>query len=337
MTLFTISMVAIAACQSPTEQSTNHRSSDISTNCRFIDHRMGKTEVCGQPQRIVVLGPYLLEPLLALGIQPVGYADHEAFHQGDFTEPSQQIPYLGSRITQPLVNVGSADNPSLEAMLKIQPDLILSADDENRAQYQTFSTIAPTLILQYDQVEENLKTLAQAVNRPERSEQLLTKVEQQVIAARQALAPVVDASPNVLLLHSQFPDLYLGNDRLDNCSDILKALGFQFLYPPGFENTAPRIPISLEILPQFNAADLIVMVGRDHGGIKQLSSTNHFEESQLSKIKQDWEGNAIAQSLTASQAGKVYFIPYYLCMTLPGPIGTELYLEELKEQLLGRS
>ena len=41
-----------------------------------------------------------------------------------------------------------------------------------------------------------------------------------------------------------------------------------------------------------------------------------------------------AQSLDASQAGRVYFIPAYLCAGLPGPIGTELYLEELKEQLL---
>jgi iron complex transport system substrate-binding protein len=41
----------------------------------------------------------------------------------------------------------------------------------------------------------------------------------------------------------------------------------------------------------------------------------------------------IAQSLDASQAGQVYFVQGYLCATLPGPIGTELYLEELQEQL----
>ncbi|MGP1386521.1 MAG: hypothetical protein ACTS2F_23375 [Thainema sp.] len=43
---------------------------------------------------------------------------------------------------------------------------------------------------------------------------------------------------------------------------------------------------------------------------------------------------AIAQFLDASQAGRVYFIPAYFCRGLPGAIGTELYLEELKEQSL---
>ena len=47
---------------------------------------MGATEICGQLQRIVVLGPYVLEPLLALNVQLVGYADHIAFHQGDYTD-----------------------------------------------------------------------------------------------------------------------------------------------------------------------------------------------------------------------------------------------------------
>lgn len=65
-----------------------------------------------------------------------------------------------------------------------------------------------------------------------------------------------------------------------------------------------------------------------------LEGDDNFEAHQLSTLKQAWEENAIAQSLDASKAGRVYFIPLYLCAGLPGPIGTELYLEELKEQLL---
>ena len=61
---------------------------------------------------------------------------------------------------------------------------------------------------------------------------------------------------------------------------------------------------------------------------------DRFENQQLSKLKQDWEKNAIAQSLDASKTGRVYFSPIYLCCGLPGSIGAELYLEELKRQLL---
>ncbi|WP_041780074.1 hypothetical protein [Allocoleopsis franciscana] len=63
-------------------------------------------------------------------------------------------------------------------------------------------------------------------------------------------------------------------------------------------------------------------------------STQNFSEGQLRQVQQKWEKSAIAQSLTASKSDRVYFVPAYICYGLPGPIGTELYLEELKEQLL---
>lgn len=44
--------------------------------------------------------------------------------------------------------------------------------------------------------------------------------------------------------------------------------------------------------------------------------------------------NEIAQSLEASKEGRVYYIPAYMCLGLTGAIGTELYLNELKTQLL---
>ena len=65
-----------------------------------------------------------------------------------------------------------------------------------------------------------------------------------------------------------------------------------------------------------------------------VTEANNFNKNQLLEIKQAWQENAIAQSLDASQAGRVYFIPAYLCLGLPGTIGTELYLEELEQQLL---
>ena len=100
------------------------------------------------------------------------------------------------------------------------------------------------------------------------------------------------------------------------------------------DDSSASIPISLETLPQFNHADLIILLGHNFSDLQQISSSQDFEDHQLSKLKQAWEKNEIAQSLDASKAGKVYFIPAYLCAAYPGPIGAEFYLEELKEQLL---
>jgi iron complex transport system substrate-binding protein len=117
--------LVIVSCQNPTKNNYQNTTSKLE-DCRTIEHQMGKTEVCGQPQRIVVFGPWLLESLLALDLQPVGYADYVEFFQEDYTDPAKQIPYLGDRLTQPLANVGSVYSPSIEAILKVKPDWIIA-------------------------------------------------------------------------------------------------------------------------------------------------------------------------------------------------------------------
>lgn len=312
------------------------QSTTSTTDCRTIKHELGETEVCGQPQRIVVLGPYVLEPLLALDVQPVAFADHIMLHQGDYNDPNQQIPYLGSRITQPLANIGTAYSPSTEAMLKVQPDLILGTDS-NADQYETLSEIAPTLLLKWADTEMTLRAIAQAVDRTEQAEQLLMETEQQIVAARETFAPVIATHPKILLLSSsQLQEINLGNSGHGLCSSLIEELGFQLVAPPGFDssNSESLVPISLETLPQLNAADSIILLGSNFSELNQLDGTKNFENHQLAKLKQAWEGNVIAQSLQASKAGRVYFIPAYLCLGLPGSIGTKLYLNELQRQLL---
>lgn len=335
--------ISIVACQGNPALVRNNAISAPSTdhtNCRMISHAMGETKICGEPHRIVVLGPYLLEFLLALNIQPIGFADHIAIHQGDYTQPSQQIPYLGNRISQPLVNVGIAYTPSIEAILKAQPDLILGIDGNNAKQYQTLANIAPTLMLKWTEPEESLRVIAQVVNRSKQAEQLIRQSRQQVASARQAFAPLVKTAPRLLLLSSaELREIYLGVNTHGLCSSLLKELGFQLIVPPGFQPSQQTtlVPITLEALPQLNHADLIVLLGNNFNGINQFDSTKNFEEHQLSKLQQAWEKSEIAQALNASKRSQVYFIPAYLCLGLPGPIGTDLYLNELKKQLLSSS
>lgn len=64
-----LAAVAMVSCQTQANQSATAPSAvpSATTDCRAVTHEMGETEICGIPQRIVVLGPYVLEPLLTLG------------------------------------------------------------------------------------------------------------------------------------------------------------------------------------------------------------------------------------------------------------------------------
>ncbi|QYO68703.1 ABC transporter substrate-binding protein [Leptolyngbya sp. 7M] len=264
----------------------------------------------------------------------MAFADLSTWHLGKYDNPSQQIPYLGEYITHSLTNLGSAGQPSIESLLAVQPDLILGTDFINADQYETLSDIAPTLVLQWDDAETNMRTIAQAVGYPEKADSLLTEIEQKIAAGKDKFSTFVAQYPNVLLLSSgQLQEIYMGNSAHGLCSSLLTDLGFNLVTLEGAEENRPGmpVPISLETLSQIKNADLIILLGSD---LTRLDSAETFREKQLSGLKQAWERNAIVQSLNASKAGRVYFIPAYLCLGLPGPIGTELYLNELKQQLL---
>ncbi|MEM1254618.1 MAG: iron-siderophore ABC transporter substrate-binding protein [Cyanobacteria bacterium P01_H01_bin.21] len=326
--------VAIAACQRPTNspEVTSEPSSN-SDGCQIIAHVSGETEICGQPQRVIALGPYVLEPLIALGIQPTGFADHMAFKQSTYDNPSAQIPYLGERISNQPANVGVAYTPSIEAISKAQPDLIIGSEF-NAQQYETLSKIAPTVLLDYYDTEENLRTIAKAVSRSDMAEQLIADTEQTIASAQKTFSDSARANPNALLLFSNPPELAVSKGNQELCHTLLEKLGFQLVSLPGFESNDSRdtaIPISSEQLSNLNNADFVILLGSN---FETRESTISYEDDQLSGSRKAWQENAIAQSLDASKAGRVYFIPAYMCLGLPGPIGTELYLDELKTQLL---
>ncbi|MEM8545020.1 MAG: ABC transporter substrate-binding protein [Cyanobacteria bacterium P01_H01_bin.119] len=286
----------------------------------------------------MVLGAAMLEPVLALGGQPAAYADYQSSPLDKYDDPSQQIPYLGDRIVGPIDNIGSVAQPNIEAIAKVKPDLILGTE-YNAAQYNTFSQIAPTLLLTWTEAEGNLRAIAQIFGKSAQAEQLIAERAQQVADAHKAFAAVAADYPKALVLHANtLQKIYFRGDQMFGlCASLVKELGFDLVSLPGFDEFNSDTPavISVETLPQLSQdADLILMFGSDFDLPEQLRGTDDYEEHQISALKEAWEENEIAQSLETNQAGRVYFMPYALCASLPGPIGTELYLEELKEQLL---
>ncbi|ERN41879.1 hypothetical protein KR51_00014810, partial [Rubidibacter lacunae KORDI 51-2] len=67
---------------------------------------------------------------------------------------------------------------------------------------------------------------------------------------------------------------------------------------------------------------------------EEAVDTQEIRQQQLAGIQQEWSDSAIAQSLTASQAGRVYFTTFFEWNFYNGPLGTELVLEQLRQFLL---
>jgi iron complex transport system substrate-binding protein len=322
----------------------HRQSADISSShrtprgdCQTVRHLGGETRICGQPQRIVVLNPKMLDILLSLDVQPIGYAEVFSNRRGDFDQPSQQIPYLGDRITQPIANLGMSSKPSLETIIRLKPDLILGDIRGNQQQYSQLSQIAPTLLFEYvgsDKWQDSLQAIAQVLGRTHQAKKIIAAHDQQIATTRQILAPVVKAYPKVLMVSSEQLNSSINLvTSLDFCGALLEDIGFKLATVSQSKPTNITQPISVEILPKLDA-DLIIVQGHNIVELSKIENTNSFAKIQLQSVQKSWNTNTLAQSLTASRKNLVYFIPTYICLGLPSPSGTQITIQYLQEQLL---
>ena len=89
-----------------------------------IKHAEGETKLDKPAKKVVVLEWVYSEDLLALGVQPVGMADIKNYNKwvNTKTKPSKDV-----------VDVGTRQQPNLEEISRLKPDLIITASFRSKA------------------------------------------------------------------------------------------------------------------------------------------------------------------------------------------------------------
>ncbi|MCG7406499.1 AraC family transcriptional regulator [Paenibacillus sp. ACRRX] len=141
---------------------------------KIVSTVKGDVEIPVNPKRVVVL--YLLGDVLALGIEPVGISD--VYEGAAFESKLAGIQKLGEWF-----------KPSPEAVLALDPDLIIVPSEET---YATLNQIAPTVYIPYEEMklDDRLKQLGEVLGKGEEFQELLNnfyaKVEQSKEKLKQA-------------------------------------------------------------------------------------------------------------------------------------------------------
>ncbi|RJL21684.1 ABC transporter substrate-binding protein [Bailinhaonella thermotolerans] len=138
---------------------------------RVVKHAMGETKVPETPKRVVVLDTDKLDTMASLGLTPVGAA------RGD--QQTGWPAYLGERF-QKVEPVGTLKEPSLEAIKKLRPDLILGSKFRQEALYPKLAAIAPTVFTEKVGLtwKENFLLDADALNKKAEAEKVLAGYHQ---------------------------------------------------------------------------------------------------------------------------------------------------------------
>jgi iron complex transport system substrate-binding protein len=139
---------------------------------RVVKHAMGEAEISGTPENVVVLDTGELDSAMTLGVSPVGSV--EAVDGLGY--PS----YLEG--TDGIENVGTIEQPNLEKIAALEPDLILSSRLRHEKIYDQLSEIAPTVFTETTGVtwKENFDLHAEALNKTQKAEQVEEEYEESI-------------------------------------------------------------------------------------------------------------------------------------------------------------
>lgn len=187
-------LAATAACGAATAtgDAAEQQSDTSGAFPRTIAHAMGETEIPAQPERVVVLDSGELDDVTLLGIEPVGAVSPHFKTAGGFPD------YLAS-MTENTVDVGPMEEPDLEKIAELAPDLILSSKIRHEAIYADLSAIAPTVFTETTGVswKENLAVHAEALGLEDEAAAALEAYEAQAAALGDAIEAAYGEMPTV--------------------------------------------------------------------------------------------------------------------------------------------
>lgn len=136
-----------------------------------IKHAMGTTVIPASPKRVVVLDTDKVDSALTLGVTPVGAA-----RAGELTGwPT----YFGANATKDIKEVGTLQEPNLEAIAGLKPDLILGSRFRQEKFYTELAKIAPTVFTENvgKPWKENFLLDGAALGQKAKAQQLLADYE----------------------------------------------------------------------------------------------------------------------------------------------------------------
>lgn len=143
---------------------------------RTVEHAMGKAEISGQPKRVVALDQSFVDAVLTLETPVVGYTTYRSI---DTSLPG----YLGAvaaRYGKEATPVGTLEQPSLEKIAALKPDLIVSAKVRHEALYDKLSKIAPTVFSETTGAiwKDNLRLMGRALGKEQLAEKRIKAYEE---------------------------------------------------------------------------------------------------------------------------------------------------------------
>ncbi|HEX2313396.1 MAG TPA: iron-siderophore ABC transporter substrate-binding protein, partial [Thermomonospora sp.] len=147
--------------------------------------------------RVVSLEWVHTEELLALGVTPVGNADSETY--------GEWVTAPGAALPASVADVGTRQEPSLEKIRALKPDLIVVDEARSKANYDQLKAIAPVVSFTYtdkpqlQHLKATFTELAKAVGKQDKAAEVFSRIDTTAAAVKARLAKAGKAGSEYVL------------------------------------------------------------------------------------------------------------------------------------------
>ncbi|WP_305852394.1 ABC transporter substrate-binding protein [Stutzerimonas zhaodongensis] len=148
---------------------------------RQVEDAFGNTvTVPAEPERVVTLNEIDLDTALTLGVTPIGTVNG----RGQAAPPR----YLEGKVPTGIKVVGDLDNPNLETLLELEPDLILTGPVKPE-QLAILNEIAPTVVTfkWAEPWQSSMQRTAHVLNKDAEAKAFMDRYEARAAEARERL------------------------------------------------------------------------------------------------------------------------------------------------------
>jgi len=279
----------------------------------FTDAAGKEVTLAEEPQRIAILHSMYLEYFFALGTPPVASAGANVGTAMQALEEFATLkPYLG---TAEIMDLGSARELNLEAILAAEPDVIVTFNGHGGVDelYDELTKIAPVVLLDYTASwQDSIRECARIVGKESIAEECIQETETIVDKAREDLSGYSDKTTVFVRSDGKGGVFALGYARYPYYYDT--ETGFGLSKPETYPEEWGVI--SLEALAEMNP-DYILF--QDY-------------ESDARKLVEDLSASTVWQNLKAVKADQVLYLDVSLNTT--SPLSLQVAAKQLVEGLV---
>ncbi|WP_188454606.1 ABC transporter substrate-binding protein [Virgibacillus oceani] len=295
-----VCLLLLAACGSGEEAKDTKNDSNSSDKKRevTIEDAMGEQTIKGTPKKIVVLEWAYAENLLALGIQPAGVADIDGYNKW---------VNVDKEFAESVEDVGTRQEPNLEAISRLNPDLIIAFKNSHEQILDSLKDIAPTVTFDpysdkeskdhYQNVINDFKKLAKIVDKEAEAQLALEDLDSYMKEQKQRVTEAgLEGSEYVVTqayTSQNTPIIRLFTDN-SIVSQIMNELGFKNAFQPDKFEKYGFSEVTVEALQHFQNENLQFLY--------IVQEENNIFENEL-------KGNPVWENLSFVKAGNTHQLP----------------------------